>query len=98
VTVSVFAAVSPAASLIAARIPPMPERNADVLEVLIGQMAEYRDVDLILNEALCVLHEAKFLQPIGNWLWRRRTHAANSSSSALASFRSLVSNPSVNHP
>jgi hypothetical protein len=30
--------------------------------------------------------------------WCLRAHAANSSSNAFASFRSRVSNPSVNHP
>jgi len=35
--------------------PPMPERNADVLEILISQMPEYGDVDLVLGKALSVL-------------------------------------------
>jgi len=35
----------------------MPKRDADILEVLIGQMAEYGDIDLILSKALSVLPE-----------------------------------------
>jgi hypothetical protein len=76
----------------------MSERNADVLKVLIGQMAEYGDVDLVLGKALSVLTQTELLQPVGNRLRRRSAHAANSSSKALASFRSRVSNPSVNQP
>jgi hypothetical protein len=37
---------------------PMPERYADVLEVLIAQMAEYGNIDLILGKALGVLATA----------------------------------------
>ena len=44
----------------------MSERNSDILEVLIGQMVEYREVDLVLNETLSVLPETKLIQPIGN--------------------------------
>ena len=36
----------------------MPERYADVLEVLIAQMAEYGNIDLILGKALGVLATA----------------------------------------
>jgi hypothetical protein len=35
--------------------PPMPERDTDVLEVLIGQMTEYGYVNLVLGKALRVL-------------------------------------------
>jgi hypothetical protein len=76
----------------------MSERNANVFEVLIGQMAEHGDVDFVLNEALSVLPNAELLQPIGNRLCCWHAHAANSSSNALASFRSSVSKPSVNQP
>jgi hypothetical protein len=46
-------------------------------------MAEYSDVDLVLNEALSVLPETKLLQPIGNRLWPRYAHVGNSSSNAF---------------
>src|SRR4249919_1384060 len=42
---------------------PMPERNTNVLEVLITQMAEYGDIDLILSKALSVLSETELLKP-----------------------------------
>jgi len=38
----------------------MPERDADFLEVLIGQMAEYGNINFVLGEALRVLPEPKF--------------------------------------
>ena len=40
--------------------PPMPEQDADVLEVLISQMREYRDIDLVLGKALRVLPRPSF--------------------------------------
>jgi hypothetical protein len=49
---------------------PMPERNADVLEVLIAQMAEYGDINLILSKALSVLPETQLFEPIRNLLHR----------------------------
>ena len=44
--------------------PPMPEQDADVLEVLIGQMAECRDTNPVLSEALDVLGHAEFFEPV----------------------------------
>ena len=41
-------------------LPPMPERDADVLEVLIGQMTEDGNIDLILGKALRVLPRPSF--------------------------------------
>ena len=41
--------------------PPMPEQDADVLEILIGQMAENRDIDPVLGKALRVLGQPSFL-------------------------------------
>ena len=46
----------------------MPERNADVLQVLISQMAEYGDVNFILGKTQRVLPKAKSLKPVGNLL------------------------------
>jgi hypothetical protein len=48
--------------------PPMPERDADVFEVLIGQMAEYGNVNFILGKALRVLPETKLSKPVRNLL------------------------------
>ena len=44
----------------------MPEQNADVLEILIGQMAECRDIDPVLGEALGVLGHAELFEPVRN--------------------------------
>src|SRR5689334_8829495 len=71
----------------------MPERDADVLEVLIGQIAERRDIDLVLGKYLSVLSHAELFEPLCN---RCGAHDDNSFSNAFASFRSSVSNPSVN--
>ena len=48
--------------------PPMPEQDADVLEVLIGQMAEYRDIDSVLGKALRILRHAELCEPVRNLL------------------------------
>jgi hypothetical protein len=48
--------------------PSMPERYADVLEVLIAQMAEYGNIDLILGKALGVLPETELFEPVRNLL------------------------------
>jgi hypothetical protein len=50
----------------------MPEQNADVLEILIGQMAECRDIDPVLGKALGVLGHAELSEPIRNLLHRGR--------------------------
>ena len=49
----------------------MPEEDADVLEVLIGQMAERGDTNAVLSEALRVLGHAEFFEPVSNLLHRR---------------------------
>jgi hypothetical protein len=33
----------------------MPEQDADVLEILTGKMAEYRDIDPVLGKTLSIL-------------------------------------------
>jgi hypothetical protein len=48
--------------------PPMPQQYANVLQVLIGQMAECRDIDSVLGKALRVLGHAKFFEPVRNLL------------------------------
>jgi hypothetical protein len=50
--------------------PPMPKQDADILEILIGQMAECRDIDPVLGKALSVLGHAKFFEPVRNLLHR----------------------------
>ena len=43
---------------------PMPERDAEILQILIGQMWEYRDINLVLGKALGVLGQAERGQPL----------------------------------
>jgi hypothetical protein len=78
--------------------PPMPEQYADVLKVLIGQVAERRGTNSVFSKALRVLGHAELFEPVRNLLHRSVAHDANSLSKALASFRSSVSKPSVNQP
>ena len=47
---------------------PMPEQDANVLEVLIGQMWEYRNINSVLGKALGVLGHAKLFEPVRNLL------------------------------
>ena len=42
----------------------MPERDADLLEVLIRQMAEDREINTVLGKALRVLGHAEFFEPV----------------------------------
>ena len=42
----------------------MAERHSHILEVLIGEMPEHRDIDLILGKALGVLSHAEFFEPV----------------------------------
>ena len=48
--------------------PPVAKRNTDILQVLVSQMREYRDVNLIFGKTLRVLPETKSLKPVGNLL------------------------------
>jgi hypothetical protein len=41
----------------------MPEQDADVLEILIGQMVEIREINAVLGEALGVVPQPEFLEP-----------------------------------
>ena len=51
-------------------LPPMPERDAKLLEVLIGQMAKDREINVVLGKALRVLGHAERFEPIRNLLHR----------------------------
>ena len=46
----------------------MPERNADILQVLVSQMGEYGDVNFIFGKTLRVLPETKSPKLVGNLL------------------------------
>src|SRR3954467_13162182 len=48
--------------------PPVPERNTEILQVLISQMGEYGDVNFILGKTLRVLPKPKSPKPVGNLL------------------------------
>ena len=50
----------------------VPEQNADVLQVLIGQMSEYREINSVLSKTLSVLGHAELFEPVCNLLHRRR--------------------------
>jgi hypothetical protein len=49
----------------------MPEQDADLLEVLICQITQDRDINSILGKALSVLPKTKLLKPNRNLLHRR---------------------------
>ena len=61
----------------------MPEKDADVLKVLIGQVAERLDSNAVLGKALGVLGHAEFFEPARNLLHR--------GAAVLGSFRHNVS-------
>jgi hypothetical protein len=46
----------------------MPKRHADLFKVSVGQVRQYRNVDVILGKALRVLPEAELLKPISDLL------------------------------
>ncbi len=52
----------------------MPEQDADVFEILIGQMAKRRDIDPILGKGLRVLGHAELFEPIRHLLHRGPSH------------------------
>jgi hypothetical protein len=49
----------------------MPKRDADLFESSIGQVRQYRYVDVVLGKSLSILSEAKPLQPVSDLLHRR---------------------------
>ena len=49
----------------------MPERDADLFQIRIRQMAKHRDINVVLGEPLSVLLKAERVEPIRNLLhWR----------------------------
>ena len=44
----------------------MSKRNADILQVLIGEMPKDGDVDFIIGKTLCVLSETNSRKPVRN--------------------------------
>jgi predicted lipid carrier protein YhbT len=46
----------------------MPKRDANVLQVLIGQMAKRSDTDSVFSKALGVLGHAELIEPLRNLL------------------------------
>src|SRR5215813_321184 len=64
----------PAANLgVAGAMPvssPMPKGDADVFEILVGQIAKYRDINPVLGKGLGVLGHAELFEPVRNLLHR----------------------------
>ena len=48
----------------------MPKEDAKIFEVLISQIAEDRNIDVVLDKALRVLGHAELFEPICNLLHR----------------------------
>src|SRR5262249_51905561 len=68
-------------------------RHTDVLQQLVVNLPKQINVKIVGLEGISILAEANRFQPFAHL-----AHTASCSSSAFASFRSRVSNPSVNHP
>ena len=68
----------------------MAEQDANVLEVLIGQMGECRDINPVLSKTLGVLGHAELLEPIGNLLHRRALSALGPAGQKVYHARQLV--------
>jgi hypothetical protein len=78
--------------------------NADFFEVLVAQISQYDKANVILGKSLRIIaralaSEASLQSPasLPHGSPAALDHAS-SSCSAFASFRSRLSNPSVNHP
>jgi hypothetical protein len=56
----------------------MPEQDADLLEVLIGQMAENRDINSVICKARSVLGHTERFEPVRNPLHRSQRRQADS--------------------
>ena len=61
-----------------------PEQHANVFEVLVGQMAENREINAVLGEALGILPQPEFLQP-----FRDRLHCSSLASILARSCENL---------
>src|SRR6516164_5125064 len=68
-------------------------RHTDILQQLVVNLPKQINVKIVGLEGIGVLSEADDIQPFADL-----THVTSCSKSALASFRSRVSNPSVNQP
>ena len=60
-------------------LPPMPERDTKLFEVLIGQIAKNGGVDVTLGKTLRVLGHAERFEPIRNLLHRGPVACASGS-------------------
>jgi hypothetical protein len=52
----------------------MPQQNAEVLEVLLSQIADDGEVNGVVGEALGVFGQAELLEPVRNMLRRNLPH------------------------
>ena len=68
-------------------------RHTDILQQLVVNLTKQINVKIVGLKGIGVLSEADGIQPFADL-----THVASCSKSVFASFRSRVSNPSVNHP
>src|SRR5262249_23841804 len=58
---------------------PMPKGDADVLEILVGQIAKTRDINPVLGKVLVLLGHAELFEPVRNLLHRGAScHGFNS--------------------
>ena len=48
----------------------MAEQDAHILEILISQMRQHGDIDAVFGEALPVLGQAEYFEPIRNLMHR----------------------------
>ena len=46
----------------------MPQRDADLFKVSVGQVRQYREVDIVLGKTLRVLSETELLKPVRDLL------------------------------
>ena len=46
--------------------PPTPKQDADIFEVLIRQMREYRNINLVFSKTLRVLGHTELFEPVRN--------------------------------
>jgi hypothetical protein len=46
----------------------MTEQHADVFEILIGQITQYRDIDAVFSKALRILGQAELFEPVRDLL------------------------------
>jgi hypothetical protein len=51
-------------------LPTMPERNANVFQILISQMRENRNIDFVLDKAIGVFGHPELFEPVRNLLHR----------------------------